>query len=139
MHGWLGPISWERECPSAGSEPPRALRACSRRTILHKAFRTFCALAQGVYYRDTTKKKGEQLGLTGVAYNLADGRVEIVAEGVKADIEQLITWCWKGPEGAEEVGMSNKLTRKRKVLKVDVAWELEGATTESPKFSSLLW
>jgi acylphosphatase len=103
------------------------------------AFKDDCAarvLPQGVYYRDTTTKKGEQLGLTGVAYNLADGRVEIVAEGTKSDVEQLISWCWKGPEGAEEVGMNNKLTRKRKVTMVEVAWELEGATAESRKFST---
>lgn len=46
---------------------------------------------------DTTKAKGERLGLTGVAYNLADKRVEIVAEGPKAAIETLVEWCWKGP------------------------------------------
>ena len=78
---------------------------------------------QAVYYRETTKRKAEALGLTGRAYNLPDGRVEIVAEGAKAKIEELQAWCWKGPEGAAEVGLTDKLTLRRKVTNVETAWE----------------
>ncbi|EOD13385.1 acylphosphatase [Emiliania huxleyi CCMP1516] len=93
---------------------------------------------QGVYYRDTTKAKGERLGLTGVAYNLADKRVEIVAEGPKAAIETLVEWCWKGPEGAHEVGFSNKLTRKRHVSGVEVRWELEEELGAAHQYAGFL-
>ena len=78
---------------------------------------------QGVYYRDSTKLKGARLGLTGIAYNLPDTRVEVIAEGSKASIDELIQWCWKGPEGAAEVGVTKKLTLKRKVTNVEVTWE----------------
>ena len=37
-----------------------------------------------VYYRDTTTLMAERLGLTGAAWNLSDGRVEILAEGSQA-------------------------------------------------------
>merc|ERR1712194_980246 len=78
---------------------------------------------QGVYYRDSTVKKGEYLGVVGAVWNLADGRVELVAEGGRPSLEELEKWCWKGPEGAAEVGIDNKLSRRRKVSNVEVRWE----------------
>ena len=78
---------------------------------------------QGVYYRDSTKLKGDALGLTGKVWNRPDERVEIVAEGTKDQIDALVAWCWKGPEGAAEVGLTQKLTQKRKVDNVEVNWE----------------
>jgi len=77
---------------------------------------------QGVYYRDSTQRKGNLLGLKGVVWNLADRRVEIVAEGPKSQIEKLIEWCHLGPEGAYEVGIKNSLSAKRKVDSVSVEW-----------------
>lgn len=38
-------------------------------------------------------------------------------------LKELISWCWKGPEGAAEVGLENSLTAKRKVTDVEVIWE----------------
>merc|ERR1719183_1393811 len=70
---------------------------------------------QGVYYRDTTKRMGDRLSLGGAAWNLSDGRVEIIAEGSKEQLDELLKWCWKGPEGAAEVGISNRLTARRRV------------------------
>ena len=90
---------------------------------------------QGVYYRNSAKLKGEKLSLTGVAYNLKDGRVEIIAEGSKQNIEEFIAWCWKGPEGAHEVGIMDPLTKKRKVTEVQSSWELDEAIGESRKYS----
>ena len=77
---------------------------------------------QGVYYRDSTERKGNELGLKGAAWNLQDGRVKIIAEGPKGQIEKLIKWCHLGPEGAYEVGIKNKLSAKRKVESVSVEW-----------------
>lgn len=77
---------------------------------------------QGVYFRETTKLKGLSLGLTGSAWNLPDKRVEIIAEGPRDAIESLVTWCWKGPEGATEVGFTDPLTKRRKVTNVSLQW-----------------
>jgi acylphosphatase len=52
---------------------------------------------QGVYYRSTTREVAIELGLTGWVRNVPDGSVEIVVEGEKEKIEELIKWCRKGP------------------------------------------
>lgn len=52
---------------------------------------------QGVFFRDNSQKKAQGLGLTGWVKNLSDGRVEIVAEGEKQKLEDLIKWVNQGP------------------------------------------
>jgi acylphosphatase len=56
---------------------------------------------QGVFYRDSTRRKAKELGLVGTVRNLPDGSVEIVAEGPTADLEALVQWCRLGPPAAE--------------------------------------
>ncbi|WP_307845875.1 acylphosphatase [Saccharomonospora sp. NB11] len=45
---------------------------------------------QGVGFRWWTRSRALELGLTGRATNLPDGRVEVVAEGPRAACEQLL-------------------------------------------------
>ena len=45
-------------------------------------------LVQGVFFRDSTRQKAQELGITGWVRNLIDGRVEIVAEGEKGKGEK---------------------------------------------------
>ncbi len=52
---------------------------------------------QGVFYRATAANRARELGLTGFARNLPDGRVEIVAEGPVSAVDGLIAWCRQGP------------------------------------------
>ena len=82
---------------------------------------------QGVFYRDSTVKKATQLGLSGAAWNLKSGQVEILCEGKEEQIKELEKWCWKGAEGAKEVGIDNDLSRQRKVEGVEVEWVGEGS------------
>lgn len=56
---------------------------------------------QGVWYRDSTRRKAEELGITGSATNLADGRVEVIACGEADRIERLKAWLHQGPPRAE--------------------------------------
>ena len=51
---------------------------------------------QGVFYRATCARKARALGLTGYARNLADGRVEVLACGEPAAVEEFIGWLWEG-------------------------------------------
>jgi len=51
---------------------------------------------QGVFYRATCVRKAQSLGLNGFARNLADGRVEVLACGEDAAVEELIAWLWEG-------------------------------------------
>ncbi len=52
---------------------------------------------QGVFYRDSTKNKAQELGVTGIVKNLPDGTVQIVAEGSRDRLETLAEWAKQGP------------------------------------------
>lgn len=56
---------------------------------------------QGVFYRASTRGQARQLGLTGHARNLPDGRVEVHAYGSPEAIEALERWLWQGSQAAE--------------------------------------
>ncbi len=55
---------------------------------------------QGVWYRGSTRRQAEQLGLSGYARNLDDGRVEVLACGEQDAVEALQQWLWQGPPAA---------------------------------------
>ncbi len=55
---------------------------------------------QGVYFRAYARREAQRLGLSGYALNRADGRVEVVAEGGRAALEQLLVWLRHGPPDA---------------------------------------
>jgi len=55
---------------------------------------------QGVFFRQSTKEKANQLGIKGTVQNCEDDSVEIVATGTKEQLNQLVAWCWQGPPKA---------------------------------------
>jgi len=55
---------------------------------------------QGVLFRDFTQRWASSLGLTGWVKNLFDGRVEVLVEGEKDKINQLIGKLREGPQRA---------------------------------------
>jgi len=55
---------------------------------------------QGVYFRASTQHEAHRLGVVGWVKNLPDGRVEIVAEGSREALEELVQWAHKGPRAA---------------------------------------
>lgn len=63
---------------------------------------------QGVFYRASTREQASSAGLTGWVRNLADGRVEIVAEGPREDVQSLIDWCHEGPPRARVTDVSTR-------------------------------
>jgi acylphosphatase len=56
---------------------------------------------QGVFFRSATRREAERRGVSGWAANLPDGSVEIVLEGRSADLEEVVSYCERGPRGAE--------------------------------------
>jgi acylphosphatase len=52
---------------------------------------------QGVFFRASTRERALKLGLRGHAKNLADGRVEVLAEGDASAIDALERWLHIGP------------------------------------------
>ena len=51
---------------------------------------------QGVFFRASTRQRARELGVTGYARNLADGRVEVVACGKASAVLTLCEWLWQG-------------------------------------------
>ena len=66
---------------------------------------------QGVFYRASAARVANGWGLSGWVRNLTDGRVELLAEGDRPQVEALVLWCQEGPPDAYVKG-------------VDVRWEL---------------
>lgn len=55
---------------------------------------------QGVGYRAFTRKQARDLRLAGYVENLSDGRVEVVAEGEKTQLDVLLVRLKMGPAHA---------------------------------------
>ena len=56
---------------------------------------------QGVFFRDTMRRRAEARGVTGWVSNRGDGTVEAALEGRRGDIEALLGFCKQGPSGAD--------------------------------------
>ena len=52
---------------------------------------------QGVFFRASARDRANALGLRGFAKNLPDGRVEVLAAGSDAAIDELAAWLREGP------------------------------------------
>ncbi len=66
-------------------------------------------LVQGVFFRREMADLARRLGISGWVRNLPDGKVEALAEGERARLNELIRFCHVGPRGAV-------------VRKVEVEW-----------------
>ena len=55
---------------------------------------------QGVFFRDSTRQKAEELGLAGWVRNMPDGQVEALFEGPSEKVEEMVHWCKEGPQRA---------------------------------------
>lgn len=56
---------------------------------------------QGVFFRASALEQAQSLRVTGWVENLPDGSVELVAEGPKYALDELIAWCRQGPPDAK--------------------------------------
>jgi acylphosphatase len=69
-----------------------------RRVLIH-------GKVQGVFFRDTTRRKAKSRGVAGWVDNRSDGSVEALFEGDEDDVEAMIAFCRQGPRGAEVDGV----------------------------------
>ena len=79
-------------------------------TSTHRAHAFFSGRVQGVGFRHEAESVAHRIGLTGWVKNLQDGRVEVVCEGSKENIDRMFSELQDGPMG-------------RHVKKVDCVWE----------------
>jgi len=56
---------------------------------------------QGVFYRASAARKAHELSIDGYARNLPDGRVEVLACGAPAAVEQFLAWLWVGSNASK--------------------------------------
>jgi len=69
-----------------------------------RRFRVF-GKVQGVYFRHSTRLEARRLGIRGLARNLPDGSVEVLAQGSPASVESLKLWLHRGPSHARVAGV----------------------------------
>lgn len=55
---------------------------------------------QGVWFRESTRRRASELGLSGWVRNLPDGRVEAEFEGAAEAVEAALQFVGEGPEHA---------------------------------------
>ncbi len=56
---------------------------------------------QGVFFRACTRERARELGVTGHARNLDDGRVEVLACGPPPAVDALCRWLWQGSPASQ--------------------------------------
>jgi acylphosphatase len=64
-----------------------------RRVVVH-------GFVQGVFFRDTLRRRAGALGVSGWARNNPDGTVEAVFEGEPHAVERMVALSREGPSGA---------------------------------------
>jgi acylphosphatase len=69
---------------------------------LDRVTRRFLVLGkvQGVYFRHSTRLEARRLAIRGIARNLPDGSVEVLAQGLACAVVELRAWLERGPPQA---------------------------------------
>ena len=75
--------------------------AVRRRVVAH-------GRVQGVFFRDTVRRRADAAGVAGWVANRPDGAVEAVFEGEPAAVAALVELCRHGPRRAEVTGFECK-------------------------------
>ena len=57
-------------------------------------------LVQGVFFRDSVRRRASSAGVAGWVRNTHEGAVEAVFEGETEAVAQLVAFCHDGPRGA---------------------------------------
>ena len=65
----------------------------AKRVVVHGS-------VQGVFFRDTTRRRAESRGVTGWVRNCSDGTVEALFEGDPDAVDALLRFAGEGPRGA---------------------------------------
>jgi acylphosphatase len=73
---------------------PAVTEPVARRVRVHGS-------VQGVFFRDTTRRRAESRGVAGWVRNCADGTVEALFEGDPDAVESMVSFAREGPRGAQ--------------------------------------
>ena len=61
---------------------------------------TISGEVQGVFFRETARRKATEAGVSGWITNRSDGKVEAVFEGPAVAVDELVEFCRDGPTAA---------------------------------------
>jgi acylphosphatase len=95
-----GGTGWPHAPPAPGT--PRRRPAChdpgvsetvARRVVVHGS-------VQGVFFRDTTRRRAQSRGVSGWVRNRSDGTVEALFEGAPDAVDSMVAFAGEGPRGA---------------------------------------
>lgn len=64
---------------------------------------------QGVFFRASASERAHELGVSGWARNLADGRVEVLAAGEDDAVDAFRSWLDHGPSAARVDRIEDKV------------------------------
>ena len=56
---------------------------------------------QGVFFRDTARRRAREVGVAGWVRNCSDGSVEAVFEGDEEAVGRMVQFMHEGPRGAD--------------------------------------
>jgi len=72
---------------------------------------------QAVCLRSQTSKRASELQLSGWVKNLSDGTVEILAQGAKDDLAELLNWIKLSPGRSQVSKIEEEWTDREKDIK----------------------
>ncbi len=72
---------------------------------------------QQVGYRQSCRQVARSLGLVGWVRNLADGSVEVFAQGESDHVDRLVAWLWGGPAMAAVTGVESDVVAEDRTLR----------------------
>tara|TARA_R110002096_G_scaffold65006_4_gene158288 strand:- start:16624 stop:16857 length:234 start_codon:yes stop_codon:yes gene_type:complete len=75
---------------------------------------------QGVWFRDSTRREAEMLGIAGYAKNLPDGSVEVLAVGTAESLDTLRRWLAKGPPLAKVTELTETEAEYRELTTFEI-------------------
>jgi acylphosphatase len=61
---------------------------------------------QGVFFRDSLRRRAQTRGVSGWARNRPDATIEAVFEGPETDVVEMLAYCREGPRHAHVETMS---------------------------------
>ena len=69
------------------------MSAVARHVVVH-------GRVQGVFFRESTRRRADAAGVAGWVANRSDGTVEVWLEGAQEDVDVLVDYVRRGPSGA---------------------------------------
>ena len=77
---------------------------------------------QGVWFRDTLRRRAERHGVAGWARNTSAGTVEALLEGPEDAVEEMVAWCWIGPPDAHVDDVQVTVEQPQHLSGFEVRW-----------------